>query len=35
MEAGDAIEPGFELWLVESPFPGMIVGENGLTFCDI
>jgi hypothetical protein len=30
IEAGDAIEPGFELWLVERPAPGIKVGENGL-----
>lgn len=32
IDAGEAIEPGFELWLVE--IPGMIVGEKGLPLCD-
>ena len=29
-EAGEAIEPGLELWLVDIPAPGINVGENGL-----
>lgn len=29
MEAGEAIEPGLELWLVDIPAPGIIAGENG------
>lgn len=30
MEAGEAIEPGWELWLVDSPLPPINGGENGL-----
>lgn len=34
MEAGEAIEPGFELWLVDIPPPGKRAGENGFGCCE-
>jgi len=35
IEAGDATEPGFELWLVDNPAPGSRAGEKGFGCCVI
>ena len=35
IEAGDATEPGFELWLVDNPAPGSRAGEKGFGWCVI
>lgn len=31
---GEAIEPGCELWLVDSPATGPMFGENRLAWCE-